>query len=485
MRDAHFPIFGSAYFFCKNSCSILRTPLLLLDELFLNEREIYMNEKLTWKNLFFIGSMLFGLFFGAGNLIFPVFLGQQAGRNVLLAIIGLLITGVGLPLLGVASMGLTGSNSVFDLAGKVNRPFAYVFTILLYLTMGPLFAIPRLATISFQLGIAPFVAPKQQNFVLLIFSAIFFLITFLLARKPSKLMTYVGKWLTPIFLILLGILVVAAFVKPMGNLNLLPQGQYANNPVLTGFTEGYNTMDALASLAFGVVVIDTIKSLGVKNPSQIAKDTIKSGLISVILMGVIYTFLALIGTMSVNKLPLAANGGITLAQVFHYYFGSFGSILLALIAIIACLKTSIGLASAFGETATEMFPKFNYQIVLTVATGLSFLVANIGLTKLINYSTPVLMFLYPMAMILILIAVMKPIVGESKVVFGLTALFTVVPALFAGINALPKNLHSNNLVHQVLLWNNHLPLATMSLGWVVPALIGLIIGVVISKFSRE
>lgn len=444
-----------------------------------------MNEKLTWRNLFFIGSMLFGLFFGAGNLIFPVFLGQQAGSNVIYAIIGLLITGVGLPLLGVASMGMTGSNSVFDLAGKVNRPFAYIFTILLYLTMGPLFAIPRLATISFQLGLAPFVDKSKQGVSLLIFSAVFFIVTLWLARKPSKLMIYVGKWLTPIFLVLLGILVVTAVIKPMGGLNAIPQGQYAKSPVLAGFTEGYNTMDALASLAFGVVVIDTIKSLGVTHPGQIAKDTIRSGFICVILMGIIYAFLALIGTMSVNKLPLATNGGVTLAQVFNYYFGSFGSILLALIAIIACLKTSIGLTSSVGETAKEMFPKFNYQVVLIVAGTVSFLVANIGLTRLINYSTPVLMFLYPLAMVLIIVAVLTPILGDSKWIFGITTLSTIIPALFAGIEALPKALRANGFVHQILVWNSYLPLAEMSLGWVVPALIGLVVGYIVSRVYRN
>ncbi|GAQ01623.1 branched-chain amino acid transporter II carrier protein [Companilactobacillus farciminis] len=243
-------------------------------------------------------------------------------------------------------------------------------------------------------------------------------------------------------------------------------------------------MDALASLAFGVVVIDTIKSLGVKHPQQIAKDTIKSGLISVVLMGIIYAFLALIGTMSVNKFPLATNGGVTLAQVFNYYFGSFGSLLLALIAIIACLKTSIGLTSAFGETATEMFPKFNYQAVLAFAIGLSFLVANIGLTKLINYSTPVLMFLYPLAIVLIIISVLNPIIGESKWLFGITTLFTLIPAFFAGIAALPKAMQSG-LVQRILVWNDYLPLSQLSLGWVVPALCGLLLGFVISRIKRE
>ena len=444
-----------------------------------------METKLTWKNLFFIGSMLFGLFFGAGNLIFPVYLGQQAGSNVWLAIIGLLITGVGLPLLGVASMGITASNSVFDLAGKVNRPYAYMFTILLYVTMGPLFAIPRLATISFQLGIAPFVNYGLQSFGLLIFSALFFIATWFLSRKPSKLMTYVGKWLTPIFLILLGILVVVAFVKPMGSLQALPQHQYAKSPVLTGFTEGYNTMDALASLAFGVVVIETIKSLGITKPAQIAKDTVKSGIISVVIMGVIYAFLALIGTMSVAQFSLASNGGVTLAQVFNYYFGPFGSLLLALIAIIACLKTSIGLVSAFGETAEEMFPKFNYQVTLVVVSVVSFLIANIGLTRLINYSTPILMFLYPLAMVLIIVAVLSPLLGNSKWIYRVTTIFTIIPAFFAGLESLPKNLQSEVMISQILSWNKYLPLSELGLGWVMPAIIGLAAGWLISKLVKN
>ena len=444
-----------------------------------------METKLTWKNLFFIGSMLFGLFFGAGNLIFPVYLGQQAGSNVWLAIIGLLITGVGLPLLGVASMGITASNSVFDLAGKVNRPYAYMFTILLYVTMGPLFAIPRLATISFQLGIAPFVNYGLQGFGLLIFSALFFIATWFLSRKPSKLMTYVGKWLTPIFLILLGILVVVAFVKPMGSLQALPQHQYAKSPVLTGFTEGYNTMDALASLAFGVVVIETIKSLGITKPAQIAKDTVKSGIISVVIMGVIYAFLALIGTMSVAQFPLASNGGVTLAQVFNYYFGPFGSLLLALIAIIACLKTSIGLVSAFGETAEEMFPKFNYQVTLVVVSVVSFLIANIGLTRLINYSTPILMFLYPLAMVFIIVAVLSPLLGNSKWIYRVTTIFTIIPAFFAGLESLPKNLQSEAMISQILSWNKYLPLSELGLGWVMPAIVGLAAGWLSSKLVKN
>ena len=175
--------------------------------------------------MLFIGMMLFGLFFGAGNLIFPVFLGQQAGSHVGAAIVGLLLTGIGLPLLGVAGIGLTRSEGVFDLATKVNRPFAYTFTILLYLTVGPFFALPRLATTSFQIGLAPFVDPAQQGWVLAIFSVLFFLVAWALARNPGKLMVYIGKWLTPTFLVLLGLLMLAAFIKPMGGFHAAARGR--------------------------------------------------------------------------------------------------------------------------------------------------------------------------------------------------------------------------------------------------------------------
>lgn len=440
-----------------------------------------MKSKLSWRNLMFIGSMLFGLFFGAGNLIFPVFLGQQAGSHVILAIIGFLIAGIGLPLLGVAGMGMTRSENVFELAQKVNRPYAYGFTILLYLTIGPFFATPRLATSSFQMGIAPFIGHGNEKLVLAVFSVIFFLTAWFFARKPSKLMTYVGKWLTPMFLILLGILIVVALIKPMGNLSFQPNKSYVDSPIFSGFTEGYNTMDALASLAFGSIVVDAIKNLGITEPTQIAKDTIKSGVISVILMGAIYSLLALIGTMSLGQFSRAENGGVTLAQIFNYYFGSFGSILLALIVIIACLKTAIGLISAFGESINSMFPKLSYKLLIIFASVIPCIFANVGLTNIIKYSTPVLMFIYPLAIVLILLAVLSPILGDSRWIYGMTTLFTIVPAIISGAVSMPKNLQISFLISA----NNYLPLSSMGLSWIVPAAIGLMIGYLIEKLNKK
>ena len=352
-----------------------------------------MEKKLQFKDYLTIGSMLFGIFFGAANLIFPVNMGQEAGSAVFLANLGFLVTGIGLPFLGVIAIGSSQSNGLFDLASKVNKRYAFIFTILLYLVIGPFFALPRLATTSFEIGLSPFIPKEFTTLSLAIFSVAFFVVAWLFSRKPSKLLDYVGKFLNPLFLVLLGILLVLAFTRPMGSVATAPvQTAYENTPFITGFIEGYNTLDALASLAFGIIIVTTIRQRGVTKPSTVALDTIKSGAVSILLMGLIYSLLAYMGTMSLGTFPLSDNGGIALAQIANHYLGTFGSLILALIVIVACLKTGIGLISAFSETFIELFPKQNYLFFATGVSIMACLFANIGLTKIIEFSIPVLMF---------------------------------------------------------------------------------------------
>ena len=165
-----------------------------------------MKQKLSFKEYVYVASMLFGMFFGAGNLIFPVYMGQVAGRNVWPAIVGFLVTGVGLPLLGVAALGISRSSGLFDLSRKVGRPYAYFFTCALYLTIGPFFAIPRCATTSFTVGLEQ-VLPNggSSRVYLLLFSLLFFAATLFFSLRPGKILTYVGKILTPCFLAFLAI----------------------------------------------------------------------------------------------------------------------------------------------------------------------------------------------------------------------------------------------------------------------------------------
>lgn len=437
--------------------------------------------KLTFKENMFIGSMLFGLFFGAGNLIFPIHFGQTAGSNVWLTNLGFLITAIGLPFLGIIAIGISKTNGVFDISNRVNRSYAYIFTILLYLVIGPLFALPRLATTSFEIGFSSYVTEQNGKLFLFIFSLLFFLVAWMFSRKPSKILDYIGKFLNPVFLFLLGVLMLLAFIKPMGSIGSAPiQADYQANAVLKGFIDGYNTLDALASLAFGIIIVTTIKKLGITNPAHIAKETVKSGFISIILMGLIYTLLALMGTMSLGQFKVSENGGIALAQIAHYYLGDYGIILLSLIIIVACLKTAIGLITAFSETFTELFPKRNYLMFATVVSIVSFVIANVGLTKIITYSIPVLMFLYPLAITLILLTLFSKYFNHSRTVYQFTTYFTMIAAFVDGLKASPEFIANTAFAKGIVNFGDHyLPLSSIGMGWVLPAVIGFVIGYII------
>ena len=446
-----------------------------------------MTKKLTFKESMFIGSMLFGLFFGAGNLIFPVHMGQESGSAVFWANLGFLVTGIGLPFLGVIAIGVSKTSGVYELAERIGKKYALVFTVLLYLVIGPFFALPRLATTSFEIGLAPFIQAKQQHVFLVIFSILFFFTAWWLSRRPTKILDYVGKFLNPAFLILLGILLVLAFIHPLGAIDQATvQPSYQEHAFFTGFTQGYNTLDALAALAFGILIVTTIRNMGVTKPSEIAKDTIKSGAISIVLMGIIYTLLAYVGTMSLGGFALSSNGGIALAQIADHYLGTYGSILLALIVILACLKTGIGLITAFAETFTDLFPKRNYIVFVTLASALACLVATVGLTNIIQISLPVLMFIYPLAMTLILLVLVGPLFKQRPAVYRMTTYFTLIASILDGLNACPDGIKQTSFVKTLLDFaTNYLPFFKLGMGWIAPALIGSVIGLIWSMVKKE
>ncbi|MEQ3451004.1 branched-chain amino acid transport system II carrier protein [Enterococcus cecorum] len=437
-----------------------------------------MEKKLSSKDYLYLGSMLFGLFFGAGNLIFPVHMGQEAGANVWPAIIGFLITGIGLPFLGIIAIGISGENGLFDLASRVHKGYGYFFTVALYLVIGPFFAMPRLAATSFEIGLTPFVAESQKTLFLAIFSILFFALSWWFSRNPSKLLDYVGKFLNPLFLALLAILIVMSFVKPIANIHdITVLGKYRDHAFFTGFQNGYNTLDVLASLAFGIIVVNTLKNKGVTKKSTITADTFKSGAVSVLLMGIIYSFLSLMGTMSMGKFDLSENGGIALTQIAHYYLGTGGSIILALIVVVACLKTTIGLTTAFSETFAELFPGLSYSTLIAGVSIIPCIIANVGLTSIISYSTPVLMFLYPLAIILVLLGVSGPLFKNNPIVYQTVTIFTIIPALIDGLQSSPAWIQNASITQKIIEFaKNTLPFFGIGMGWIVPAVFGLILG---------
>ena len=445
-----------------------------------------MKKSLSIKERVFIGSLIFGLFFGAGNLIFPIQMGQEAGSNVLQANLGFLVTGIGLPFLGLLAFGLSGSEDLYHLSSKVGKRYALFFTTALYLVIGPIFAMPRLASTSFEIGLAPFISEEYQGLGLLVFSGLFFSLVWLFSRKPSRILDYIGKFLTPLFLLLLFFILLLSFISPLGGIQGVEvQGNYMEHAFFQGFQDGYNTLDALAALAFGTVVIENIRRLGLKDSKEIAKETTKSGFFGILLMGVIYTLLALLGTMSLGTLSLNKNGGVTLAQVAQHYLGTFGNVLLAAIVIIACLKTAIGLSTSFGSTFSELYPSKSYRFFTIGCIILAMGIANVGLNEIIQISLPVLMFIYPLAMTLIIMGLLNQWIGEKKLVFQWVTYLTMVAAFFDALNSLPVSFKETKLVSMALSFSTHyIPFFAVGMGWVTIAILGLIIGLLLDRRTK-
>ncbi|MGR6687030.1 branched-chain amino acid transport system II carrier protein [Furfurilactobacillus rossiae] len=445
--------------------------------------------KLTKREYALVSSMLFALFFGAGNLIFPLHLGQLSGAHWLSAALGFLVTAVLLPLLSVLAISITRAGGVYDVGRPLGVWFALTFMVLIHGTIGPLFGTPRTATVSYTVGVAPLVPAHFQTLGLVIFSAVFFGLAYFFSVEQSKIVANIGKLLNPIFLILLALVFFLAFLKPLGNpVHQAVTTAYQHDAFFNGFLQGYNTMDALAGLAFGVTVVTAIRSLGKRNPNAIALVTARAGFFSMGFEAIIYLLLIVIGAMSLGQFKLAANGGVTFDQLVNHYLGVAGQAILAVLITVTCLTTAIGLVAAFAQDFHKHFPSISYRVWLRFTTIASFLTANIGLNLIISWLTPMLMFLYPLAMVLILLSITSPLFKRDPVVYAFVVLFTCVPAVFDMIAAFPPVVSQSAFGKAMTSFQmSYLPFAKYGMDWVVPALVGAVIGLTwhFVKLARE
>ena len=447
-----------------------------------------MKRSLNGKETVFVASMLFGMFFGAGNLIFPVSMGQLSGSNMWQAAAGFLITGVGLPLLGVAALGISREDGLMGLSSRVGRRYGKFFTCILYLTIGPFFAIPRCATVAYTVGVERIIPDSMQTAVLAVFSLLFFAAVLFFSLRPGEILTWIGKVLNPLFLLFLGLLVIRALLSPMGSISgAAPEGAYAAGAFYQGFLEGYNTMDALAGLAFGIIVVNVIRDLGVENPGDVAKNTVRSGILSSVLMAVIYVLVTVVGAQSRGVFPPSSNGGEALALIAGHYFGPAGAVILAAAVTLACLKTAVRLITSCGETFQKIFPKGpSYRKWAVLFSTLSFLIANLGLDAIVSWSKPVLLFLYPLAITLILLTLFGRLFGNDGRVYRWVTGFTAAAAAVDFINALPGQvLSALRLEKTAEAVRDFLPFAENGFGWICPALLGLVIGIFYCAYKKS
>ncbi|UHA72750.1 branched-chain amino acid transport system II carrier protein [Paenibacillus sp. 481] len=438
-----------------------------------------MKQSLSKKQVFFTGLMLFSLFFGAGNLIFPPILGQQAGDNFIPAMIGFIATAVGLPLLTVIAIAKTGSN-VQQLAGRVHPKFGLVFAVAVYMALGPFMAIPRVSNVSFEMGAAPFVGESMRGsaWVLLAYSVLFFAVSYWLSLNPTKLVARIGNLLTPALLISIALLFVGSLVNPLGEF-AAPVKEYVTSPGFKGFMEGYMTLDAIAALAFGIIVINAIKMTGVEDKGVITRATIQAGIVAGIGLALVYAALGYMGATSVS-LGYVANGGQLMTMMVQQLFGPYGLVLLAVIVTLACLTTSIGLIAACAQYFSTLTTRISYSQFVLIICVFGLLVSNLGLNKIISVSIPVLLFLYPIAITLIVLTFMDKWFNGQPAVYICALIGTSVISLFDGLKA------ANIPVESVTKLLHVIPLYAEGIGWLIPAVIGACIGLIIGRIrSRQ
>ena len=445
-----------------------------------------MKRDLTLKETVVITSMLFGMFFGAGNLIFPAKVGLDAGSNMWSAFAGVFVTAVGIPMLAVVGLGLSRSEGVVELSQRVSRKYSLFFCTLLYLTIGPLFAIPRCASTAFSVGAVNLLPQEGARLYLALFSLVFFAVVLYFSLKPGGIMTWIGKWLNPVFLVFLAVLVIAALAKPISSISAVtPAESYASSgsSFFRGFLEGYNTLDALAGLAFGIVVIDVVRKNGISQPERVAVNTAKAGIFSCLFMGLIYLFITLICAQSAPVCAGADNGGTVLGTIANHYFRSAGSVLMTLIVTFACLKTAIGLVTSCSKAFVDMFPKGpGYTVWAVVFSLVSFGIANFGLTTIVSWCVPVLMFLYPLAITLILLSLSGKFIGANPTVYRTTTAFTLIAAVFDMIGTVSGMIPGSRVLAGLKAFaGNVLPLYDLGLGWILPAAIGFLVGLFLTK----
>ena len=427
-----------------------------------------------------IGLMLFSFFFGAGNLIFPPILGQLAGDHLWLATLGFCLTGVGFPLLGILAMAINRHATPDDMALPVHPTYAKAVTILSALTIGPFFAIPRTAAVSYDTGMMVFLPPGYQEIGLAVYSLLFFLITYFFAINPSKIVDNIGKIMTPLLLLGLAVLLGSVFAAPMGPIQA-PASDYATAPFFKGFSEGYNTMDLLCSMLFSTAAIKAIEYQGITERQEMTRMLIGAGLVAAACLGFVYASIAYAGATSVALLGIAANGAQLLSQISLHYFGSFGEIVLALIIFFACITTSIGLVTSIASYfAKESNKNLSYERLVLYICVFSFGVSNIGLTNIIQFAIPVLCILYPITIAMVILNIGKPLFQGDPHIFRSCLVLTTIFAIFDGLRAAGI---STGLAQQI--FSQYIPLYDIGFGWIFPCLLGIILGFIWKAMNHK
>ena len=427
------------------------------------------------------GLLLFGIFFGAGNLIFPPTLGAQSGEHFLPAIAGFVLSGVGLAVLTLIIGTLNPKGYIYEISTKISPLFATIYLAVLYLSIGPFFAIPRTATTSYAVGISPLLADADKGLGLIVFTLIYFVAAFLIALNPSKILDRIGRVLTPVFALLIIILVILGALKYGGNAPQAATAAYQASAFGAGFLEGYNTLDALASVAFSVIAVETLKQLGFSSKKEYISTIWVVGIVVALGFSALYIGLGFLGNhfpMTEEAMKGGTPGVYILSQATQEIFGSTAQLFLAAMVTVTCFTTTVGLIVSTAEFFNGRFPQLSYKVYATVFTLIGFAIANLGLDAIIKYSIPVLVILYPITIVIVMIVIVNKFVPLSKPGMQLTMGLVTAIAVASILGSSFEVTFLANIV-------NALPFSKASLPWLVPAIVGILLSLVLPNKQKS
>ncbi|MCY4178081.1 MAG: branched-chain amino acid transport system II carrier protein [Endozoicomonadaceae bacterium] len=415
----------------------------------------------------------FAFFFGAGNLIFPPFAGIQSGTNYISAYIGYILIDVGLAILAIVSITIA-KRASFLTVDLPKKP-ATCFWIAIYTILGPLVGTPRTAVVPYDIGFTSFVQ-TTSHWPLLLFTVLFFAATLWMVLFPGKLGKIIGEVLTPVLLLCLLVMFIFMLFIP-GTKVGTPAGDYIHNPFGQGLLQGYLTLDTVAGLAFGAVIVNTVRSFNITCEQHVMRITIFASLLAGILLAGVYFGLFYMGAISQGIASHATNGGQVLALFVNKYFGLPGQIVLAVIILLACLTTSVGLVTACAEYFHFLYKKISYKSWAVLLTILSFCIANMGLDRIITISIPIVLALYPLTIVVIFAAIVRKYISIDHR-FMLAACLVTLFFGFTDVMNTVTPFSKQNLLARM-------PFFEEGLSWLLPCVIIFILGIIMGNLKGK
>ncbi|MGR5067850.1 MULTISPECIES: branched-chain amino acid transport system II carrier protein [Vibrio] len=430
-----------------------------------------MKQTLKLTDIIAVGFMLFAFFLGAGNIIFPPLAGQLAGENLLPAMFGFLLTAVGLPLITIVAIAVAGG-SWDHLTQDLPKKAAVLMAALIFIIIGPAFAAPRTGLVAYEMAVKPFFLGASQAH-LTAFSILFFAVAMAFAWSQGRLIDLIGKVLTPVLFLGLIILAIAVFVDPQGEM-MAARGEYLTQPLTKGFLEGYNTMDTFASLMFGMLMVDSLRSKGITERAATTKYLIYAGCIAAAGLAFVYISLFYLGATSATIAAGADNGGLVLSQYVQALFGPYGQIVLSIIVLLACLTTAIGLISACSDFFSSK-TSLSYKHWVIINGAACALVANVGLAQLISLSVPALFALYPVAVALVTLTFVRSKLPNPRVAYRSVLLVSLLFALIDAAKVAGLDVSAFSM----------LPLFEVGMGWLLPTTAAIVCSFFFAKSTRQ